>query len=151
MAAGTLILYNSFSEFAQDGTIDLDSHTFKGILLTSAYTPDLTHSTLANVSANEIAGANGYTTGGQALQNVTWTRAAGVATFDSDNLVWNATGGSITAHYLIVYDDTAANDELVGYGILDDTPADVVATAGNTFTVGPNATTGWFTHTVNPA
>ncbi len=149
MAAGTFTLYNSFAEFMGDGTIDLDTHAFKIMLLTSVHVPNLTDSTLTNVSGNEIAGANGYTTGGGALSAVTWTRTAGVATFDSDNFVWTASGGSLTARYAVIYDDTATNDELVGYYLLDNAPADVVATAGNTFTVGPNAATGWFTHTVN--
>ena len=42
-------------------------------------------------------------------------------------------------------------DKLIGYYLLDTAPADLTATDGNTFTVGPHASNGWFQLTVNPA
>jgi hypothetical protein len=150
MAAGTFTLYDSVAEWIADGTIDLDTHTFKIILVTSAYTPSAAHDELADIT-NQLSTANGYTAGGGTLANVTWTRAAGVATFDSDNFVWTASGGSITARRAVMYDDTVAGDPLIGHFLLDATPADLTATDGNTFTVGPHASNGWFQLTVNPA
>lgn len=150
MAAGTFTLYNSVAELIADGTIDLDSHTFKLVLLTSSYTPSLAHDEYADISGSEVANANGYTTGGATLASVTWGQTSGVATFDSDNVVWTATGGSITARYAALYDDTSTNDKLIGYVLLDTAPADLTATAGNTLTVGPHVSNGWFQLTVNP-
>lgn len=151
MAAGTFTIYNSVSELAGDGTIDFDTDAFNLILVTSSYTPNLAHDEYADVSGVEVANGNGYTTGGVTLANVTWTRSSGVTTFDSDDAVWTASGGSITARYAIMVDTTSTNDKLIGYVLLDTTPADLVATNGNTLTVSPHATTGWFQQTVNPA
>lgn len=150
MAAGTFTLYNSVAELIADGTIDLDSDTFSLILVTSSYTPNLAHDEYSDVSGSEVANANGYTTGGSALTSVTWGQTGGIATFDSDNVVWTATGGSITARYAILKDDTSTNDKLIGYVLLDTAPADLTATAGNTLTVGPHVSNGWFQLTVNP-
>lgn len=150
MAAGQFTLYNSVAELIADGTIDLDTHTFKGILCTSSYTPNGAHDELADIT-NQLSTANGYTAGGQTLTSVTWNRSSGVATFDSADLVWTASGGSLTARYLIIYDDTASGKPLVGYMLLDNTPANVTVTDGNTLTVGPHASNGWFQITVNPA
>ena len=149
MAAGTFTLYDSVAELIGDGTIDLDNDTFTVQLHTSSYTPAATHDELADLT-NEHANANGYTTGGITLTGVTWNRASGVATFDSNDAVWTASGGSIVARYAILIDTTATNDKLIGYMLLDATPADVTATTGNPLTVATPAT-GWFQSTVNPA
>ena len=152
MAAGTFTLYDSVAELIGDGTLDLDTHPFKIVQLTSVYTPSAAHSVYADLT-NELATANGYTAGGGTLTTVTYTQTGGVATFDSDNFVWTASGGPITARYGVIYDDTPTTplvDPLIGYYLLDSAPADVTATDGNTFTVGPNAANGWFQTTVNP-
>lgn len=149
MAAGTFTLYDSVAELIGDGTIDLDNDTFAVQLHTSSYTPSAAHDELADLT-NEHANANGYTTGGVTLTGVTWNRASGVATFDSNDAVWTASGGSIIARYAILIDLTALNDKTIGYMLLDATPADVTATTGNTLTVATPAT-GWFQSTVNPA
>lgn len=127
-----------------DGTIDLDTHTFKLLLTSSSYTPNAsTHTVKADVT-NELSTANGYTAGGATLTTVTWNRSGGTVTFDADNVVWTASGGSIVARYAVLYSDTAASDELVGYVLLDTTPADVTTTSGNTLTIAWNAS-GIFT------
>lgn len=150
MAAGTFTLYDSVAELIGDGSIDLDNDTFKIALVTSGYTFSAAHDEYADIT-NELTTANGYTSGGGTLANVTWTRTNGVATFDSDNFVWTASAAGITARRAIIYDDTSAGKKLIGTYLLDDTPADMTATAGNTFTVGPSASQGWFQITVNPA
>lgn len=148
MAAGPFILFDGVSTYLGDGTIDLDSHTFNITLHTSSYTPSGAHDVYADLT-NELATANGYTNGGAALTSVTWTRSSGVAKFTSANQVWTASGGSITARYAVIRSTTA--NKLLGYMLLDDTPADLTATDSNTLTVGPHATDGWFQQTVNPA
>lgn len=150
MAAGTFTFYDTVAELIADGTIDLDGHTFNLQLHTSSYTPSAAHDELADLT-NEVSNANGYTTGGVALTGITWGQTGGVATFDSDPVVWNATSAGITARYAVLIDLTATNDKLIGYFLLDATPANVTATAGNSLTVTPHATNGWFTLTVNPA
>jgi hypothetical protein len=144
--AATFTFYNSFSETVADGTIDLDTHTFKVMLVSSAYTFSAAHTVKTDIT-NELSTANGYTAGGATLGSVTWNRSSGVTTFDAADTTWNASGGSITARRAIIYDDTAANDDLVASILLDNTPADVTATAGNPLTLQWNAS-GIFTSTV---
>jgi hypothetical protein len=148
MAAGTFTLYDSVAELIADATIDLDNDSFALQLHTSTYTPSAAHDELADLT-NEHANGNGYTTGGITLTGVTWNRAAGVATFDSNDVVWTASGGSIVARYAVLIDLTSTNDKLIGYMLLDSTPANVTATTGNTLTVAPHASQGWFQLTVN--
>lgn len=133
MPVGTFNLYTSFKNKLGDGTYDLDTNTFKVMLVTSAYTPSLAHTTKANIT-NELATANGYTAGGATLANVQYTGGA----WDANNVVWTASGGSLTARYFVVYQSGTFNtvtDALVGYGLLDNTPADVTVTDTNTLTL----------------
>ena len=141
--AASITFYNSFREYLGDGTIDLDTHTFKVLLVASGYTPSTAHTQKSDIT-NELSTANGYTAGGAALTSVTWGHSSGTATFDAANTQWTATGGSIVARYAVIYDDTAANDELVAYVLLDTTPADVTTTDTNTLTLAWNAS-GIFT------
>jgi hypothetical protein len=149
MAAGTFTFYDTVAELIADGTIDLDTHTFKLQLHTSSYTPSAAHDELADLT-NEVSNANGYTTGGVTLTSVTWGQTSGVATFDSDPVQWTASGAGIVARYAVLIDTDATNDKLIGYMLLESPAADVTATAGNTLTVTPHASQGWFQLTVNP-
>lgn len=145
--AATITLYQSFNEYVSDGTIDLDTHTFKVMLVSSSYTPSAsTHTVKADVT-NELSTANGYTAGGATLGSVTWAHSGATATWDAADTTWTASGGSIAARYAVIYDDTAASDELVAYVLLDSTPADVTATDGNTLTLQWNAS-GILTSTI---
>lgn len=146
MTANALAFYDTFIEYVADGTIDLDTHTFKVALVASGYTPSASgHSTFSDIT-NELSTAAGYTAGGQALSSVTWGQSGGTATFDAADTVWTASGGSITARYAVIYDDTPSSpaDPLVGYILLDNSPADVTATDGNTLTLQWNGS-GIFT------
>lgn len=149
MAAGQFTFYDSFAELIADGTIDLDTHTFKLQLHTSSYTPNQAHDELSDLT-NEVSNANGYTTGGVTLTGISWSQVGGVATFDCDPIVWNAVSSGITARRAVLIDTDATNDKLVGHMLLDVTPADVSATAGNSLTVTPHASQGLFQLTVNP-
>lgn len=131
--AASISFYDSMKEYLADGTIDLDTHTFKLLLATDGYTFDATDVTKANLGAVEHANQYGYTTGGATLGSVTWGQTGGTATFDGADVTWTASGGSIVAKYAILYDDTAANDELVLCVTLD--ASAVTVTTGNTLTV----------------
>jgi hypothetical protein len=81
-----------------------------------------------------VAG-NGYAR--QTLANQTWVRSTNTVTFNADDVVYTASGGSIVARYFVLFDDTPTSplDPLICYGLLDQTPLDVTATDGNTLTV----------------
>lgn len=143
MAADAWKIYDSFKEKMADGTCDLDGDTFKCALFTSSLTPAQTDDSYTALT-NEVANGSGYTTGGETLTSVTWVEAAGVATFDCADIVWTASGGDIVCRYAVIYDDTAANKQLVAMSLLDNTPADITITDGSALTLQINAS-GVFT------
>lgn len=137
--AASITLYHSFKTKLGNKEIDLNSDTFKVALTTSSYTPAAsTHDEYADLT-NELSTANGYTSGGATLGTPTWNLSGGTVTWDADNTVWTASGGSIVARYAVIYDDTASGKPLVAYVLLDTTPANVTATDGNTLTIAWNA------------
>lgn len=120
------------------------ANTFKLTLHTSAWTPNNSTNEVYADATNELATANGYTSGGITLANDALTQAAGVVKFMTDPAVWTASGGSIPAwRYGLVRASGTLNgkvDPIVGYFLGDSTPADVPATTtGNTLTVTPSA------------
>jgi len=130
-------MYNSARAYIGDGTIDLNSHTFKVMLTSNSYTPSAAHTQKSNVT-NEVANGNGYTSGGETLTSVTFNYSGTTATWDADDVSWTGSVGSIGPFRIaVIYDDTASNDELVCYCILDS--ADITVTAGSTFTIQFNA------------
>jgi len=149
MAAGTFLIYAKNKD--RLSMRDLVSATVKLALVTSAYTPNVEedgHSVWADVSANEIANGNGYSTGGATLANDAANIIEDGAAYDSDDVVWTASGGSIPAHrYYVMYvlgTLWGLTNPLVGYFVGDATPADIPATTDtNTLTAfAPSG--GWF-------
>jgi hypothetical protein len=139
----TFTFFDEFKKYLGDGTIDLDTHTFK-IALSNTAPTTTTDTVLANIT--QIANGNGYTTGGATLDTVTWAETGagtGIFQFTSADEVFTASGGSIaTFRYVVLYDDTPTSpaDPLVGYL---DYGSGVTVTVGNTFTVDVGAN-GWF-------
>ena len=152
-AAGKWKLYEAANLHLADGTFDMDNASLglsMALFLSAGNANTLSVGTgLYGDLTSEHANANGYTTGGQALTGETWTKSGSVSTFDCDNVVWTASGGSIVARYAVIYCNATVNSivkPLLCVCLLDTTPADVTATTGNTFTVTINAG-GVFTQT----
>ncbi len=99
--------YNQFIEYVGDGGIDLDTDTFKLELYNSSHVFTAANNDRADISANALATANGYTNPGQNLTSVTWTESAGTLTFDAADTTWTASGGSIAADDGVIYSDTS--------------------------------------------
>jgi hypothetical protein len=133
MAAGTWTLTNTGRTSLLNGTFDLDTDTFKMALFLSTSNIGASSTTYAGLT-NEHANANGYTTGGKTL-TPTLTGTTTV-TFDVDDQVWTASGGSIVARFAVIYE---VSGSVLAYCLLDTTPADVTTTTGNAFTVQINA------------
>lgn len=150
MAAGTFLIYTRNIDLINIG--DLLSATVKLALVTSSYTPDYDETTghylWSSASGNEIANGNGYTTGGATLANKAKTAIVNGFMFDSDDVVWTASGGSIPAWRTgVMYVSGSLwglTNPLIGSFLGDNAPADIAATtAGNNLTVtAPSA--GWF-------
>lgn len=146
--AVTINIYNHLSELMGDATIDLDADSFAVMLMNSSHTFTATNTIRTDVSANQIATANGYTqaTGGgtgKLLTSVTWNRSGGTTTFDSADISWTASGGSIAADDLVAFDDTTTSpaDALMWSVDFDGTQT---AGDGTAFNVNVHAS-GWFT------
>lgn len=138
MAAGNWLLTNEFRTELSKGTF-LDADSYKIALFQSTSNIGAASTTYVGLT-NEVANANGYTTGGNA---VTLSRSGTTTvTFDTtDPAVWTASGGSIVARYAVLYE---VGGRVVAYCLLDSTPADVTVTTGNTLTLTINAS-GIFT------
>ena len=134
MAAGNWTLTNGGRTALLNGGFDLDSDSFKMALLTSASNIGASSTTYAGLTG-EVANANGYTTGGQAV--TLGLSGTTTVTVTGQSKVWTATGGSITARYAVIYE---VSGNVLAYCLLDSTPADVTATAGNTLTVDASGT-----------
>jgi hypothetical protein len=150
MAAGKWKVYEKAKQFLSDGTFNLSATTnWKMALFTSgsnANTLSLTNGIWSDLT-NEVTAVNGYSAGGVALSGITWSETAGVATFVTGNGVWNASGGSITARFAVIYENATLNSivkPLLCVCLLDTTPADVVCSNGNTLTIQINGS-GVFT------
>lgn len=135
---GTTVFYNSWKDTMMEGA-NLGSDTFKMLLTTSSYTPSTSHSTISDIT-NELSG-NGYARYSHTQGS---SQTSGTYTFDIDDAEFTADGGALVARYWVLYDDTVSGDPLVCYGLLDETPADVTVTDGNTLTVVIDAS-GLFT------
>lgn len=153
MTANAWKMYDTARERIGDATYDMDGDEFKMALYLS--TSDAATLTSGNAEyadlTNEHSNANGYTTGGVAITaTITaanqWLRSSSTVTFDTDDAVWTASGGSIVARFAVIYDDTHASDGLLCMTTLDNSPADITVTTGNTLTVTINAS-GVFTLT----
>ena len=147
--AVTIAAYEQLIELMGKG-FDMGSDTFKAILLNVSHTRTLTNTLYSQISANELATANGYTNTGQALTTVTFAQTSGTVKFDSDSPTWAATGAGITAVHSAIYNDTATSpaDALCVDISLDGSQT---AAAGNNFIVNPHASNGWFTGSITAA
>lgn len=146
MAAGAFVFSNKAKlNFSSATNLLNPANTFKLAFVSSAWTPSpSTDEVWADMSANEIANGNGYTTGGGTLTSVTLTQTSGTVKFTSAAFVWTASGTGIPAwRWGVVYASGTLNGKvnpIVGYFLGDSTPADIpLTTSGNTLTITPNA------------
>ncbi len=139
--AATHTVFPMLSESLANEEININADTIK-VMLLSAYTYAATHQYVSDVTgAGTETTGTGYTAGGATLGSVTWTRSGAVYTFDAADTSWDASGGSLTAKYALVYDSTpgsAATNPVISYVNLDGAAGDVTATDA-TFTLTWNA------------
>ena len=139
MAAGAWVFTNTARTKMLDGQFAIAADTYKCALILSTSNLTAASTTYAAVT-NEHANANGYTTGGIAV-DLTLAGSTTVTADIATDPVWTASGGSITARWAMIYE--VAGDVLC-FALLDSAPADVTATTGNTLTVAAHAS-GVFT------
>jgi hypothetical protein len=139
MAAGAWTFTNTARTKILDGTFDVADDTFKMALFLSTSNLGAGSTTFAGVT-NEHAAASGYTAGGIAV-DLTLSGTTTVTVDIATDPVWTAAGGDIVARFAAIYE---VGGDVLCYCLLDDTPADVTATDGNTLTIAAHAS-GVFT------
>lgn len=140
MAAGAWTFTDAARTYLLDGTFDLNTDTFLMALFLSTSNIGAASTTYAGLT-DEHANSFGYTTGGVSMGALTLAGTTTVTVDDPADVVWTASGGSITARFAVIYE---SGGNVLCYCLLDSTPADVTATTGNTLTVALHAS-GIFT------
>lgn len=108
----TVQIFSSFKEAINEKVHNLGSDTLKFMLTNTA--PILSNTVKTDIT--EIAAGNGYTAGGTAVTVTSSSQTGGTYTLVLAACVFTATGGTIGPfRYIVLYNDTATNDELIGY------------------------------------
>jgi hypothetical protein len=122
--------FNKFRSFVEDlaeKKHNLGSDTLTIALTAAANPPVATNTVLADLT--QISYTN---LSSRALGGVTSAQTLGVYKLDANDLVLTASGAVATFRYLVLYNDTASNDELIGWY---DYGSDVTLASGETFTI----------------
>lgn len=106
--------FNKFQDFSEQltlGIYDFDTNVFKVMLTNVA--PVATNTVKANLT--EISAGNGYTAGGNTT-TITVSETTGTTTVSGTQVVFTASGGTMaTFQYVVLYNDSATNKNLVGW------------------------------------
>lgn len=131
--------FNSFVEALAEKAHNLGSDTLKVMLTNSA--PIASNTIKANLT--EISSGNGYTAGGATPTISSSSQTSGTYKLVLADVSWTASGGSIGPfRYAVLYNDTATNDELIGWW---DYGSSLTLASGETFTVDFDPTAGVLT------
>lgn len=135
----TFSKFNSFVEAMAEKVHNLGSDTLKVMLTNTA--PSAANTVKTDIT--EIAAGNGYTAGGESVTITASAQTSGTYKLVGNDVTWTASGGSIGPfRYVVLYNDTATNDELIGYY---DYTTNLTVTSGNLFTVDFDQTNGILT------
>lgn len=108
----TVQIFNSFKEAVAEKKHDLGADTLKFMLTNTA--PSLANTVKADLT--EITAGFGYTAGGTAVTVTSSAQSGGTYSLVLAACTFTAAGGSIGPfRYVTLYNDTATNDELIGY------------------------------------
>ena len=131
--------FNSFVEALAEKVHNLGSDTLKVMLTNTA--PSAANTVKADIT--EISAGNGYTAGGTAATISSSAQTSGTYKLVLADVVFTATGGSIGPfRYAVLYNDTAASDELIAYF---DYGSSLTLATGETFTVDFDGSAGVLT------
>lgn len=132
--------FNAFVEALAEKKHDLGADTLKVLLTNTA--PVATNAVKADLT--EISSGNGYTAGGNTASVTSSAQTSGTYKLVlGDPATWTASGGSIGPfRYAVLYNDTAASDELIGWW---DYGSSITLASGESFAVDFDPTTGVLT------
>lgn len=126
----TFTKFHSFVEALAEKVHNLGSDTLT-VALTNTL-PVNTNTQLSNITQISYTNIQNGTTTGRNLAGVTSAQTSGSYKLDANDLVLTATGTVPTFRYVVLYNDTATNDELIGFY---DYGAAVDLLNGETFTI----------------
>ncbi|QGH73336.1 MAG: hypothetical protein [Siphoviridae sp. cttb18] len=130
--------YNKFQPFVEklaEKAHNLGSDTLTVALTTAANAPVATNGVLADLT--QIAYTN---LSSRAITTTTSSQSSGTYKLVLADLVLTASGAVATFRYVVIYNDTATNDELIGWYDYGD---NVTLANGDTFTLDFDATNGF--------
>lgn len=91
------------------GVHDFSTHTLKVALTNTA--PSQSNTQLSDITQISYTNLSSRT-----LTTTSWSQTSGVAKLVLADLALTASGGSVAAfRYIVIYNDTATNDELIGW------------------------------------
>jgi len=131
--------FNSFVEAIAEKVHNLGSDTLNVALTNSS--PGAGDTQLSDIT--EISAGNGYTAGGSQATISASAQTSGTYKLTLADVTFTASGGSIGPfQYAVLYNDTATNDELIGWW---DHGSAVTLSDGESFTVDFDASNGVLT------
>lgn len=134
--------YNKFQSFVEavaEKKHNLGADTLKVLLTNTA--PVNTNTVKADLT--EISAGNGYTAGGTAATISASAQSGGTYKLTLADVVFTASGGSIGPfRYAVLYNDTASNDELIGWW---DRGSSLTLADGDSVTIDFDASNGVLT------
>lgn len=119
--------FNSFVEALAEKVHNLGSDTLTLALTAAANPPVSTNTQLSNLTQVSYTNLSS-----RVLSGVTSAQTLGTYALKANNLVLTASGTVATFRYIVLYNDTATNDELIGWY---DFGGNVSLLNGETFTI----------------
>ena len=130
--------FNSFVEAVAEKVHNLGADTLKVALTNSA--PSASNTQLSDIT--QISNGNGYTTGGSTASITSSSQTSGTYKLVLVDVVFTASGSMGPFRYAVLYNDTATNDELIGWY---DYGSSITLNSGETFTVDFDGSAGVLT------
>jgi hypothetical protein len=137
--------FNKFNNFV-DGLakgIVLNTDTLKVMLTNTA--PVATNTQYSDISGNELANGNGYTTGGSTIASTSATNTTGTESIAGTAVTFTATAAMGPFRYAVIYDNTPATKWLIGWF---DYGSSITLNQYETFSVSSAIAGNW--NTANP-
>lgn len=126
--------FNSFVEAVAEKVHNLGSDTLTVALCAAANAPVASNTVLANLT--QIAYTN---LSSRVITTASSAQTSGTYKLTPNDLVLTASGSVATFRYVVIYNDTATNDELIAWF---DYGSDVTLSSGDTFTIDFDASNG---------
>lgn len=127
--------FNSFVEALAEKVHNLGSDTLTIALCAAANAPVASNTVLANLTQASYTNCSS-----RVITTTSSAQTSGVYKLVLADLVLTASGGTVGPfRYIVIYNDTATNDELVGFY---DYGNDITLNSGETFTIDFSATNG---------